>query len=177
MVQVDLLRLRRSRTVPVSGEIARDDGIWAGAELSLATPVRVTGSAAATPAGGVVVRGRWRTLLRYDCGRCLKELLLEFARPVTLHYHPADHHGIAELDGDPDVRTVSGHETTLDLTEAIREEVVLEAPRYVAPREGDDGDCGECGLPVRHYSYNTVGRERDAGIDSRWSPLEALRTN
>ena len=173
MVRLDLLGLRRTRTVSVRGEIASDDEIWAGSELILATPVQVSGTAAATAAGGVVVRGSWRALLRYECGRCLKELLLEFERPLTLHYHPADDHGVAELEGDPDVRTVGAHETAIDLAEAIREEVVLEAPRYKVPAEGADGSCGECGVPVRDY---IVGRH-DAEVDVRWSPLAALGPN
>lgn len=176
MVQVDLLGLRRSGTAKVRGEIASDDDIWAGSELSLATGVQLSGSAAATAAGGVVVRGSWRALLRYDCGRCLKELLLEFERPVTLHYHAADDHSVADLDGDPDVRTVSAHETALDLAEAIREEVVLEVPRYMVPAEGVDGSCGECGVPVRDYICNRAER-RDAEVDIRWSPLAALGPN
>ncbi|MCY3944210.1 MAG: DUF177 domain-containing protein [Gemmatimonadetes bacterium] len=176
MVQVDLLGLRRSGTVPVRGEIASDDDIWAGSELSLATAVQLSGSAAATATGGVVVRGSWRALLRYDCGRCLRELLLEFERPVTLHYHAAHDHSVAELDGDPDVRTVSAHETAIDLAEAIREEVVLEVPRYMVPAEGVDGSCGECGVPVRDYICNRAERH-DAEVDVRWSPLAALGPN
>lgn len=176
MVRVDLLGLRRGGTVSVKGEIAGDDDIWAGSELSLATAVQLSGSAAATGAGGVVVRGSWRALFRYDCGRCLKELLLEFERPVTLHYHAADGHGVAELDGDPDVRTVSARETALDLAEAIREEVVLEVPRYVVPAEGADGRCGECGVSVRDYICSRAGRH-DAEVDIRWAPLAALGPN
>lgn len=175
-MQIDLLALRRSGTVPVRGEIANDDDVWAGSELSLATAVRLSGSAAATATGGVVVRGSWRALLQYDCGRCLKELLLEFERPVTLHYHAADDRSVADLDGDPDVRTVSARETALDLTEAIREEVVLEVPRYVVPAEGADGSCGECGVPVRDYICSRAERY-DAEVDVRWAPLAALGPN
>lgn len=170
MLQIDLLRLRRSRTLELSASIESGHEIWTGSELKFADPVKVAGSVAATAAGGVVVRGFWKAPMRYDCGRCLRELRLEVERPLTLVYVPEDGREVS----DPEIRTLGTGETTLDLTEAIREEVVLEVPRYLVPREREDGRCTECGDPVDAFSREK--EELGSGTDPRWSPLRALRT-
>lgn len=171
MLQVDLLRLRRSRTLKLSASIAADHEIWAGLELKFAKPVKIDGSVTATAAGGVVVQGSWKAPMCYDCGRCLKELHLEVERPLTLVYVPVDGWQVS----DPEVRTLGVRETTLDLAEAIREEIVLEVPRYLVPHEKEDGRCTECGDRVERFSR--VENEPGPEIDPRWSALEALRTD
>lgn len=171
MLRIDLLLLRRRRTLRLSASIESDHEIWTGSELKFMDPVTVTGSVTATAGGGVVVRGSWKAPVYYDCSRCLRELHLEVERPLTLVYVPAD--GWAA--SDPDVRTLGSRETTLDLTEAIREEVVLEIPRYLVPREKEDGCCAECGDPVKRFSR--VASESDRKPDPRWSALDALRTD
>lgn len=171
MLRVDLLHLRRSRKLDLSASIESDHEIWTGSELKFTDPVQVTGSVAATAGGGVVVRGFWKAPMCYDCGRCLRELRLEVKRPLTLVYVPAEGWEVS----DPGVRTLGVRETTLDLTEAIREEIVLEVPRYLVPREQEDGRCTECGDPVKRFSR--AEEEFGSGIDPRWSALKALRTD
>ena len=171
MLKVDLLRLRQSRTLKLSASLEADHEIWTGLELKFAEPVKIDGSVTATAAGGVVVRGSWRAPMGYDCGRCLKELRLEVERPLTLVYVPAEGWQVS----DPEVRTLRIRENTLDLAEAIREEIVLEVPRYLVPREKEDGRCTECGDRVERFSR--VMHEPGSEIDPRWSALEALRTD
>ena len=171
MLRIDLLRLWRSRTLKLSASIESDHEIWAGSELKFTDPVKVTGSVTPTAGGGVVVRGFWKAPMHYDCSRCLRELRLEVERPLTLVFVPAD----GWEASDPEVRTLGTRETVLDLTEAIREEVVLEVPRYVVPREQEDGRCTQCGDPVQRFSK--VKKEPGSEIDPRWSALKALRTD
>ena len=171
MLRVDLLRLRRSRTLELSASLESDHEIWTGSELRFTDPVKVTGSVAATAGGGVVVRGFWKAPMFYDCSRCLRELRLEVSRPLTLVYVPTDGWEVS----DPEVRALGSRETMLDLTEAIREEIVLEVPRYLMPREEEDGRCTECGDPVERFSK--VEKEFGTEIDPRWSALQALRTD
>ena len=72
------------------------------------------------------------------------------------------------------MRTIAYQRTMLDLTDAIREEIVLEVPRYLLPNE-EDGRCVECGDPVEHFSE--VVEETGSGIDPRWSVLQSLKTD
>lgn len=168
MVQIDLLRLRQSRTLALAGSIGRDSEVWAGSELRFSGAVEVTGTAALTTGGGVVVQGSWRAPLLYECGRCLDELQVSVERPLTLLFVPA---GEWEAT-DPDVRTMGDHDTLLDLQEAIREEILLEVPRYHTAAE-ESGRCKRCGDPVD--GFRSEPPEADGEIDPRWSALRALR--
>lgn len=170
MVQIDLLRLRQSRTLPLTGSISLDSEVWAGSDLKFSGAVEVTGTAALTTGGGVVVRGSWSAPLLYECGRCLDELQVAVERSLTLLFVPPDYWE----DSDPDIRTMGGQETVLDLQDAIREEILLEAPRYYTAGE-EDGRCTRCGDPVD--KYRSEPPEDDGGTDPRWAALRALQTD
>ena len=154
----------------MSARIDSDNELWTNSQLTFADAVEVTGSVSATAEGGVVVRGSWQASLLYDCSRCLEPLKVFVKRPLTLVYTPSDGWEAA----DPDVRTIGYQQTMLDLTDAIREEIVLEVPRYLLPSE-KEGRCVECGDPVDRF--NRVTKETGSGIDPRWSALQSLKTD
>ena len=133
----------------------------------------MAGAASTTADGGVVVRGSWNAAVAHECGRCLEELRLAVQRPMNIVYMPPDHW---DSDGpdDPDVRLLHARATTLDLKEAIREEVLLEAPRYVLPTEDEDGRCVECGDPVERFRPEPSEATTDA--DPRWAALRSLQS-
>lgn len=170
MLRIDLRHLRRSRTLPLNARIDSDNEVWTGSQLTFADAVEISGSVAPAADGGVVVRGSWKAPLLYDCSRCLKQLRVVVTRPLTLVYAPAEGWETA----DPDVRTIANQQTMLDLTDAIREEVVLEVPRYLLPSE-EEGRCLECGDPVERFTR--VTEEPGSGIDPRWSALQSLKTD
>ena len=170
MLQIDLWRLRRVRTLALDGAVTPESRLWTDSELDFSGAVEVTASAALTADGGVVVRGSWRAPVRYECGRCLKELDIAIERPLEFLYMAGE-----EWEGtDPEVRTLGYGDGTLDLRDAIREEVLLEVPRYHLP-DDEAGCCTECGDPVERYRY--VAEEPREGTDPRWSALKALQTD
>ncbi len=152
----------------MNARIDSDNEVWVGSQLAFADAVEVAGSVTSTAEGGVLVRGSWKAPLLYDCSRCLQQLKVVVTRPLALVYTRAD----GWEAEDPDVRVIGFRQTTLDLTDAIREEVVLEAPRYLLPGE-EDGRCVECGDPVSRFSRVT----EETGIDPRWSALQSLNTD
>ena len=170
MLRIDLRYLRRSRTLPLNARIDADNEVWTGFQLAFEDAVEVTGSVASTAEGGVLARGFWKAALLYDCSRCLRRLRLAVKRPLALVYIPAEGWEAT----DPDVRTIGVRQTMLDLTDAIREEIVLEVPRYLLPSE-EDGRCVECGDPVERFNQAT--EDGDDGIDPRWSALQSLKTD
>jgi uncharacterized metal-binding protein YceD (DUF177 family) len=169
-LRIDLLRLRRSRASAVRASIAPDEELWTDSGLRFSGPVEVDGSAALTAEGGVVVRGSWKAPVLYECGRCLDAFDVAVERPLTLLYVPS---GGWETE-NPDVRTIGYQQTTLDLREAIREEVLLEVPRYFLPVE-KKGRCTECGDPVERFRMGP--EEPESGTDPRWAALKALQTD
>ncbi len=170
MLQIDLSRLRRRRKASVQAAIAPDAEIWSGSELRFSGAVEVAGTVAVTAEGGVVVQGSWKAPVEYDCGRCLTALEVAYERPLTLLYAP----GGGWEASDPDVRTIGYNDTTLDLEEAIREEVVLEIPRYFIPAQ-DGGRCERCGHPTERFAE--IPERSEARPDPRWSALRALQTD
>ena len=170
MLQIDLSRLRRRRKASVQAAIAPDAEIWSGSELRFSGAVEVAGTVAVTAEGGVVVQGSWKAPVEYDCGRCLTALEVAYERPLTLLYVP----GGGWEASDPDVRTIGYNDTTLDLEEAIREEVVLEIPRYFIPAQ-DGGRCERCGHPTERFAG--IPERSEARPDPRWSALRALQTD
>ena len=170
MVRINLLQLRQNRTLTLTGSIGTDSEVWAGSQLKFSGAVEVTGTAALTATGGIVVRGSWRAPLLYECGRCLDELRVAVERPLTLLFASGD----GWEASDPDVRTIGDQETVLDLQDAIREEIVLEAPRYYTAGE-EDGRCTLCGGQVD--KFRSRPDEGGDDIDPRWSALKALRTD
>lgn len=170
MLQIDLSRLRRRRKATVQAAIAPDAEIWNGSELRFSGAVEVAGTVAVTAEGGVVVQGSWKAPVEYDCGRCLAALEVTYDRPLTLLYAP----GGGWEASDPDVRTIGYNDTTLDLEEAIREEVVLEIPRYFIPAQ-DGGRCERCGHPAERFAG--IPERSEARPDPRWSALRALQTD
>ncbi len=152
----------------VNAAIAPESEIWTDSELRFSGAVEVSASAALAAEGGVVVRGFWRAPVHYECGRCLRDLHVAVERPLTFVYVTGEER---EAD-DPDVRTMDRRQSVLDLEEAIREDVLLEVPRYHLP--GDEtGRCTACGDAVERFRY--VAEESRKGTDPRWSALKALQ--
>ncbi len=175
MLQIDLPRLRRDRTLALNGAVAPESEIWKGSELEFAGAVQVSASAILTAEGGVVVRGSWSAPVRYECGRCLDPLDVAVERPFAVLYLAGDMAGDEWGGTDPDVRTVGRLDRVLDLREAIREEVLLEVPRYHLPKD-QDGRCTACGDPVERCTH-VAEDPREGAADPRWSALTALQTD
>lgn len=153
----------------VNGAIAPESEVWTDSELRFSGAVEVNASAVLAAEGGVVVRGFWRAPVHYECGRCLKELHIAVERLLTLVYVTGEER---EAD-DPDVRTMDHRQSVLDLKEAIREDVLLEVPRYYLP-DDEAGRCTVCDAAVERFRY--VAEEPREDIDPRWSALKALQT-
>ena len=169
MLTLDLVRLRQERTLPVEASVDADADLWAGSGLQFQGPVEIRATAQMTADGGVLIRGQWDAAVRYECGRCLEPLDMGGGHEFSLLYMPAD--GWVS-DDDPDVWTVGSGERTLDFSEAFREEVLLELPRYVLPEEDEEGRCSSCGKPTDGFR-----QEQDqSGSDPRWAKLKALES-
>jgi uncharacterized protein len=75
-----------------------------------------------------------------------------------------------ELADDPSARVIDARATVLDLSETVREELILSVPEYVLCRDDCRGLCPGCGQDLNVRSCGCQPSK-----DSRWSPLEGLR--
>lgn len=165
MLLIDLGRLARDGTAEIEAAVPADDPLWVDTDLRPggALEVRVRAQQAG---GDVVVRGRFDGTLESECRRCLTPLVVEVEGELSLLYRPA--HG-GKYDDDGYELPARGRE--LDLREALREHVVLAAPRYALCREDCRGLCPRCGKNLNEGPCDC----RDDEADERWAPLRRLR--
>ncbi len=164
MLRVDLRELARG-PVETRGEVAPDDPTLAGAEITLREPVRVGGRLQAIGDGRFYWQGAIQAVAQGECRRCL----VSVATPLELEVGALFTQDQEALE-DPDSYAVAPEATEIDVTPAVREELLLALPRYVLCREDCKGICPQC------------GRDLNAGLcgcapatDLRWQPLQALK--
>lgn len=108
----------------------------------------------ATPAGPeLLVRGSLRATLEAECSRCNRT----FSFDVSVD-------GFAEsFELDPAAEF-------LDITDAIREAVILEIPAFPVHDPGCKGLCAQCGADLNDGPCGCAAK----GSDSRWGALDGL---
>ena len=120
----------------------------------------------------VFVRGRLGSRLEIECSRCLDPAELGVTFQVEAEYFPEiDIHtgaGLPKPDDDLAFTIDPNHE--LDLTEAIRQHLLLEMPMHVVCREACKGLCARCGANLNHRECACVPEVED----DRLSVLKAL---
>lgn len=164
MLQVDLRELAHG-PIDTPGELAQADPLFEGLDLALDGPVRVTGRLQSTGEGRYFWHGGLRAVVAAHCRRCL--------RPVTVPVE-ADVGALFSRDADaledPDAYALAPEARVIDLRPAIREELILAAPRYVVCRDDCRGLCPRCGQDL---NVGPCGCAPEA--DPRWSALASLR--
>lgn len=159
-----------------------------GDDLAFAGPV--TGEIALTgTAGGVSLRGQVHAIATCVCGACLKRFALPLTVDVAEDFGPRAPHPAAGARqgaaGLPSVREAAGEERelsagdflvpvdtddTIDVTEVIRQHVVLALP--IAPRCREDcrGLCQQCGADLNDGPCGCVPDAVDPRLDvlRRW---------
>lgn len=169
MLTLDLVRLEREGTRAVEADLPVESPLWEGTTLRFLDPVRVRLRASSAGSGEVVVRGRVQGRRSMECRRCLEPVELPVDQEVVLVYAPSD---ALEDDDDTDVRPLPARATTLDLSAAVREELILNAARYVVCDADCKGLCPGCGANRNHESCECTPEERDP----RWDALRALKS-
>jgi len=168
MLTLDLARLDREGSVRVDAQIPAGDPLWDGAEVVFASPVNVRLRASVAGSGEVVVRGELEARLAQECRRCLEPVEGRLAQEVTMVFLSSDTPG-AEEDGD--ARVFDSGASELDLSEPVREEVVLAIDPYVVCDPDCKGLCPQCGV---NWNIEECGCASEAS-DPRWDVLRALK--
>lgn len=119
------------------------------------------------------VEGEISALVEIECTRCLQPVekkievafLVSFVAPEN--YTEARE---AELkNADLDVSILEGDQ--IDLTEIVREQILLHLPERIICREECRGFCQKCGADRNLINCNCEEKE----IDPRWAGLKNLR--
>lgn len=164
MLRVDLRELARG-PVETRGELKQDDPALEGADISLREPVVVSGRLQAIGEGRLYWQGKATTVIQGECRRCLTPV----STPLNLEIGALFTQDAEALD-DPDSYAVAPDATEVDVTPAVREELLLAAPRYVECREDCKGLCPQCGKDLNAGPCGCA-----PATDARWQPLKALK--
>jgi DUF177 domain-containing protein len=164
MLQIDLRELFQG-PVETQAEVAPTDPMFAGLELALAGPVIVGGRLQATGEERFYWHGTVRAVLTGECRRCLIPVAVPVSAEVGALF-------TSEADAleDPEAYGLPAHATEIDLRPAVREELVLAAPRYVVCREDCRGLCPQCGKDLNAGPCGCAPEP-----DPRWRALADLK--
>ena len=164
MLKLSLSAVSRA-SVRLQGELAPDDLVWNDSGVALVEPLRVELEAQSV-GEGVLVRGELRGVLDGACRRCLKPVRVAIEDHVELLFESLTEEEEADLAGEVYPFPARGDE--LDLTMAIREQVLLRAPDYVVCSEDCQGLCPRCGADRNARECGCVPEEPS-------SPWDALK--
>ena len=168
MQKLDLAALDRQGKLPLEGELAPDLPLWEGLDLSVDGPVAVRLEAQATSSGEVLVRGTVAARFTSACRRCLEPVEADLEEEVAILFTPPDQ--LADEDRGGEIRPLDPEGNFLDLAPAIREEVFLDAPKWVVCRPDCKGLCPMCGVNRNEGTCECTLDEPDP----RWEALRAL---
>jgi uncharacterized protein len=165
MLRVDMRELARLGAIETHGELKQDDPALEGIDFTLRDPVVVSGRLQAIGEGRFYWHGKLSTAVQGDCPRCLTPV----TTPVSLEVGALFTQD-AEASDDPDSYPVAPDAMEIDVTPAVREELVLAAPRYVLCRDDCKGLCAQCGKDLNAGPCGCAPAN-----DARWQPFKALK--
>ena len=113
---------------------------------------------------GILVRGQLRSQMQLECARCLET----FAQPLDLHLEAQ--FGLPPIRPQRGPMFPLGVNGILDLTVALREQIVLDLPMRSLCRPNCRGLCVECGKDLNEGPCGCVPEN----IDPRLVKLEEL---
>ena len=121
---------------------------------------------------GILVKGTLQTVIEVTCGRCLSFFNCPLALNIEEEYFPTTDvvSGVSlPLPEEPSYFTIDEY-YVLDLTEAIRQYMMLAIPMKPLCREDCAGICLACGHNLNQGPCGCLPQE----ADSRWSELNRL---
>jgi uncharacterized protein len=165
MLKVDLAQLERKRRVPVEEDVSAEslgierDGFRFVAPLAVRVEAQQAGA-------DVLVRGTLAGAAELDCRRCLEPVAHRIEEDVTFLYREDAVAGEVE-----DVFPLPARARELDLTDAVREQVLLAVPHFAVCDEACRGFCPQCGVNRNQVACNCAPDVSD----DRWAALRDLR--
>src|SRR5687768_11734143 len=167
MLRVDLRQLERKNRLNIEQELPPDSPLWVVSELQLAEPLAVR--LEAQQAGhDVVVSGELTGAVAMACRRCLAPVTAPIDEEVAMVFRP----GLSEVEAEAEeVYALPSRGDELDLSDAIREHVVLAVPQYGMCTDDCRGLCPHCGTNLNHEQCDCTSN----AVDPRWAALRALQ--
>ncbi len=168
MLHLILVEVAR-RDVRVQEEITPDHPIWDGIGATPRAPLAVDLSARSV-GQGLLIAGTLRGTFEVQCRRCLTAVTWDLDEEINLWFEPLeDEEERFQLEGE--VYPMPARGTELDLTDAVREQLLLRIPDYLLCREDCLGLCPQCGIDLNQAQCTCV-EEPTAGP---WDVLKQIK--
>jgi uncharacterized protein len=151
MLKVNLAGLDREEA-RLEARVPTDDPFWEGTRLRPVAPLTVQATAHLM-GDDVLVRGRIQAEVEMDCRRCLVPVTRRVDDTVDMLFVEVAE---AEDEVDGEVYPLPVRGTVLDLTDAVREQLLLRVPEYALCREGCRGLCPSCGTNLNEGACDCV---------------------
>jgi len=164
MLRIDLAAVREG-PVETTAELPADDPLVVGTGVALASPLVVSGRLSTAGEGKYYWQARLATVVQAVCRRCLAPVRVPIAPSLGVVFVDEN-----EASQDDDSYVVPRRATALDLSEAVREELILAVPQYVECRDDCRGLCPRCGADL---NLGPCGCQ--PVVDPRWAALTKLR--
>lgn len=157
------LRALHEGPIETTADVPADDPLFADMDFVLAAPVHVSGRLMESGGGRYYWHGHLKSALSASCRRCLADIVVKLDAEVRALFteDPAE---------DETAYAVSAEAAELDLSEMVREELVLAVPQYVLCRENCRGLCAQCGKDLNDGPCSCRPEP-----DPRWAALEELK--
>jgi uncharacterized protein len=167
MLKVDLGQLARNKRYQIDASVPPDDALFHGAAFTLGGALEV--QLEAQQAGhDVIVRGTLAGEAELPCRRCLTEVSVPVEEEVALLFRP----GVSEADAEAaEIYPLPEKGNELDLTDALREHLVLAVPEFAICREACKGLCPSCGTNLNETTCSCEPEH----VDHRWAALLELK--
>jgi len=168
MLKVDLRQLERTGRSVIDEKVPADAGIWKDSGIRPRTDFQVR-LEAQLAGNDVVVRGRITGSIELDCSRCLRDVPIGVEEEVAFLFRP----GLTEAEAeDAEMYRLPERGDEVDLTEAVREHLVLSVPQYAICSEACRGLCPRCGANLNETDCGCAVTEEDP----RWAALRKFRS-
>jgi uncharacterized protein len=168
MLTIPMARLEREESLEIRSEIPSDDPSWEGTELRFSTPLSISGQAQYLASGDVLARLDVQGSLAQECRRCLEPVEVPVDQHMDLLFVPTDE---SEMGEGEETRPLPAAGAELDLTEAVREEIILAQSPFALCSPDCRGLCPQCGVNLNRESCRCSGGEPDP----RWEALRSLK--
>lgn len=142
--------------------------MWDDLEVTLTGPVDVALRGTVAGSGELVVRGSLVAALEQECRRCLEPVAGALDTELTLVFVPD---AASEEEDDGETRPYDAGASELDLSRAVREELILGIDPFVVCDPECKGLCPRCGANRNLESCDCTEEESDP----RWDALRALK--
>ncbi len=118
--------------------------------------------------GSYIFSVQLQTNTIYECDRCLNEIKIPLTNTFSI-LCSTDRHELMQLDQDDEVRFLGLNEHTIDITDDVRQYILLAVPLRKVCGEDENGQS----LCTQSFNFSLKSDERKS--DALWSELKKIK--